>query len=74
VNPEDVRRAIRPETVLITIMLANNELGTMSRLQEIGKIAAEARVTLAHGRGASCRQDPDNVTKLGVALLSISAH
>src|SRR5882762_427506 len=43
VNPEDIRRAIRPETVLITIMLANNELGTIEPIAEIGKIAAEAR-------------------------------
>src|ERR1019366_2850269 len=41
VNPEDVRRAIRPETALITIMLANNELGTLEPIEEIGKIAAE---------------------------------
>ncbi len=46
VNPEDVRRAIRSETVLITIMLANNELGTIEPIAEIGKIAAEAHVTL----------------------------
>ena len=46
VNPEDVRRAIRPETVLITIMLANNELGTIEPIEEIGKIAAETGVTL----------------------------
>src|SRR6267154_2527537 len=40
VNPEDRRRAIRPETVLITLMLANNELGIIEPVEEIGKIAA----------------------------------
>src|SRR5260370_37531761 len=46
VNPEDVRTAIRPETVLITIMLANNELGTIEPMEEIGKIAAQTGVHL----------------------------
>jgi cysteine desulfurase len=55
VNPEDVRSAIRPETVLITLMLANNEIGTIQPIAEIGKI-------------------PIEVDKLGVDLLSISAH
>src|SRR5215468_6986382 len=44
VDPEDVRKAIRPETVLITIMHANNEIGTIQPIEEIGKIAAEADV------------------------------
>ena len=74
VNPEDVRRAIRPETVLITIMLANNELGTIEPIAEIGKIAAEARVTLHTDAVQAAGKIPINVTKLGVHLLSISAH
>src|SRR5436190_10839428 len=44
VDPEDVRQAIRPETVLITIMHANNEIGTVQPIEAIGKIAAEADV------------------------------
>jgi len=74
VNPEDIRRAIRPETVLITIMLANNELGTIEPIAEIGKIAAEARVTLHTDAVQAAGKIPINVTKLGVHLLSISAH
>jgi cysteine desulfurase len=74
VNPEDVRRAIRPETVLITIMLANNELGTIEPIAEISKIAAEARVTLHTDAVQAAGKIPINVTKLGVHLLSISAH
>jgi cysteine desulfurase len=74
VNPEDVRRAIRPETVLITIMLANNELGTIEPIEEIGKIAAEAHVTLHTDAVQAAGKIPIDVAKLGVHLLSISAH
>jgi cysteine desulfurase len=74
VNPEDVRRAIRPETVLITIMLANNELGTIEPIAEIGKIAAEAHVTLHTDAVQAAGKIPIDVAKLGVHLLSISAH
>jgi cysteine desulfurase len=74
VNPEDVRRAIRPETVLITIMLANNELGTIEPIAEIGKIAAEAHVTLHTDAIQAAGKIPIDVAKLGVHLLSISAH
>ena len=44
VDPDDVRRALRPETKLISIMLANNETGVLQAINEIGKIAAEADV------------------------------
>jgi cysteine desulfurase len=74
VSPEDVRRAIRPETVLITIMLANNELGTIEPIEEIGKIAAEARVTFHTDAVQAAGKIPIDVAKLGVHLLSISAH
>jgi len=74
VNPEDVRRAIRPETVLITIMLANNELGTIEPLEEIGKIAAQTGVTLHTDAVQAAGKIPIDVKKLGVHLLSISAH
>jgi cysteine desulfurase len=74
VNPEDVRRAIRPETVLITIMLANNELGTIEPIAEIGKIAAEAGVTLHADAVQAAGKIPIDVRELGVHLLSISAH
>jgi cysteine desulfurase len=74
VNPEDVRRAIRPETVLITIMLANNELGTIEPVEEIGKIAAENGVTLHTDAVQGAGKISIDVKKLGVHLLSISAH
>jgi cysteine desulfurase len=74
VNPEDVRRAIRPETVLITIMLANNELGTIEPIEEIAKIAAESAVPLHTDAVQAAGKVPIDVKKLGVHLLSISAH
>lgn len=74
VNPEDVRRAIRPETVLITIMLANNELGTIEPIAEIGKIAAERAVVFHTDAVQAAGKIPIDVKKLGVNLLSISGH
>jgi cysteine desulfurase len=74
VNPEDVRRAIRRETVLITIMLANNELGTIEPIEEIAGIAAENAITMHADAVQAAGKIPIDVTKLGVHLLSISAH
>ena len=74
VNPEDVRRAIRAETVLITLMLANNELGTVEPIEEIGKIAAEHRIVLHTDAVQAAGKIPMDVNRLGVHLLSISAH
>jgi len=74
VNPEDVRRAIRPDTVLITIMLANNETGTIEPIEEIAKIAAEKGITFHTDAVQAAGKIPIDVKKLGVNLLSISAH
>ena len=74
VNPEDVRRAIRPDTALITLMLANNELGTIEPIEEIGKIAAENGIVFHTDAVQAAGKIPIDVTRLGVHLLSISAH
>lgn len=74
VNPEDVRRAIRPETALITLMLANNELGTVEPIEEIGKIAAESGIVFHTDAVQAAGKIPIDVTRLGVHLLSIAAH
>jgi cysteine desulfurase len=74
VDPEEIRRAIRPETVLITVMHANNELGTIQPIEEIARIAAEAGVCFHCDAVQSAGKVPLDVKKLGVDLLSISAH
>src|SRR5437762_6679611 len=74
VDPDDVRKALRPETVLITIMHANNEIGTIQPIEEIGKIAAEADVYFHSDGVQSTGKIPVDVKRLGVDLYSISAH
>jgi cysteine desulfurase len=74
VDPEDIRRAIRAETVLITVMHANNELGTIQPIEEIARIAAEAGVCFHCDAVQSAGKVSLDVKKLEVDLLSISAH
>jgi cysteine desulfurase len=70
----EVKRALRPETVLITIMHANNEIGTLQPMEEIGRMAAEADVWFHADAVQSAGKIPLDVEKLGVDLISISAH
>jgi cysteine desulfurase len=74
VSPHDVRAALRPDTVLISIMHANNELGTIQPLTEISKIAREAGVTIHTDGVQSCGKIPTNVEELDVDFFSLSAH
>lgn len=74
VDPEEIRRAIRPETVLISVMFANNELGTVQPLEEIGRIAAEADVYFHTDAVQAAGKLPIDVEKIGCDLLAISAH
>ena len=74
ISPNDVRRALRPNTKLITIMFANNETGVMQPLEEIGKIAAEADVFFHTDAVQAASKVPLNVESLGCDLLSISGH
>ncbi len=74
IDLEELRRAIRPETVLITIMHANNELGTVQPLEEIGRIAKEADVYFHTDAVQSAGKILIDVNKLQVDLLSISGH
>jgi cysteine desulfurase len=74
VDPEDVERAIRPETVLISVMHANNELGTIQPLEDIGRIAREHDINFHSDAVQSVGKIPVDVEKLGVDLLSLSAH
>ena len=74
VNPEEVQRAICPETVLITLMLANNEIGTIEPIEEIGRLVSEKGIVFHTDAVQAAGKIPIDVRKLGVDLLSISAH
>ena len=74
ISPTAVRRAIRKETVLITVMHANNELGTVQALAEIGRIAEEADVYFHTDAVQSAGKLPIEVNALRLDLLSLSGH
>jgi cysteine desulfurase len=74
VDPDDVKRAIIDKTILISVMHANNEVGTIEPVEEIGKIAREAGVCFHTDAVQTMGHIPVNVDKLKVDLLAISAH
>ena len=74
VDPDDVRRALRPNTRLITIMMANNETGVLEPVEEIGKVAAEADVYFHTDAVQAAGKVAIDVKRLGCDLLSISGH
>ncbi len=74
VDPEEVKRMIRSDTILISIMHANNEIGTLEPVAEIGKIAKEKDVVFHTDAVASCGNVPMDVKELNVDLLSMAAN
>jgi cysteine desulfurase len=74
VSADAVRRAVRKETVLITVMHANNELGTVQPLEEIGRVAADADVYFHTDAVQSAGKVPIDVNALRLDLLSLSGH
>ena len=74
VNPDDIRRALRPDTVLVSVMHANNELGTVQPLAEIDRITREAGVLLHSDGVQALGKIPVDVDALGVDFYSVSAH
>jgi len=74
VDPEDVRRALRPNTKLISIMMANNETGVLQPLQQIGRVAAEADVWFHTDAVQAAGKVRVDVAEIHCDLLSISGH
>ena len=74
VRPEDVAAAIRPDTALVSVMLANNEIGTIQPIQEIAAICRENKVLCHTDAVQAVGAIPVNVKELGVDMLSLSGH
>ena len=74
VDPAAVEAAIRPDTILISIMFANNEIGTVEPIEEIGQLAKKHGVLFHTDAVQAYGQLPINVRELGIDLLSASAH
>jgi cysteine desulfurase len=74
VDPDDVRRAIRPNTKLISIILANNETGVLQNVNQIGKIAAEADVFFHTDAVQAVGKVAIDVKEIGCDLLTLTAH
>jgi cysteine desulfurase len=74
VDPDEVARAVRPETILITVMHSNNEIGTIQPIAEIGRIAREKKIPFHCDAVTSVGVVPVDVQQLGVDLLSFSAN
>jgi cysteine desulfurase len=74
VDPDDVRRALRPNTKLISIMMANNETGVIQPVKEIGKVAAEAGVAFHTDAVQAVGKIPVDVKRINCHALSLSGH
>jgi len=74
VDPAEVKNAIKPETILITVMFANNEIGTIQPIAEIGLIAREAGVLFHTDAVAAAGLVPINVSEMHIDLLTLSGH
>jgi cysteine desulfurase len=74
IDPGDVRRALRPNTKLVTVMMANNETGVLQPVEEIGKICNEADVYFHTDAVQAASKVPIRVKDIGCDLLSVSGH
>jgi cysteine desulfurase len=74
VDPEDVRRSLRPETMLVSVMHANNEVGTLQPVAEVAEIAHARGVPVHTDAAQSVGKVPVEVDALGVDLLSVAGH
>jgi cysteine desulfurase len=73
-DPDDIRRALRPDTILVSVMHANNEVGTIQPIAEIAAITREAGVPLHSDAAQSVGKVATDVDALGVDLLSVAGH
>jgi cysteine desulfurase len=74
VNPEDVKKAIKENTILVSVMHASNEIGTIQPIAEIGKICKDAGVLFHTDASQSFGKEPIDVEKMNIDLLTASAH
>jgi cysteine desulfurase len=74
IDPDDVRRALRPNTKLISVMMANNETGVLQPVEEIGRLAAEASILFHTDAVQAAGKVPIDVARIGCHALSISGH
>jgi cysteine desulfurase len=74
VSPDDLVRAITEKTIMVTIMMANNEIGTIAPVAEIGELCRERRILFHTDASQSAGRIPVDVTSLNADLLSFSAH
>ena len=74
IDPEDVRKAIRDDTCLVTIMFANNEIGTIQPIEKIGEICHEKHVLFHTDAVQAVGNVPIDVVKMHIDLLSLSGH
>jgi cysteine desulfurase len=74
VNPEEIAKAITEETILVTVMHSNNEIGTLQPIEEIGRITRQKKIVFHCDAVTSVGVVPIDVQKLGVDLLSFSAN
>ena len=74
VNPEELKAAIRPDTILISVMFANNEIGTIQPIQEIGEIAAANHILFHTDAVQAFGQVPIDVDECHIDMLSASGH
>ncbi len=74
VDPDEIRRALRPQTKVISVMHANNELGTLQPIEEIARIAREANIAFHSDGVQAAAKVPVDAHGLGVTLYSITAH
>lgn len=74
IDPDAVRRALRPDTILITLLHAQNETGVIQPVEEVGRIAREAGVLFHVDAAQTCGKIPVDVSAIGCDLLTIAGH